>query len=930
MVAFEQIVKAIMVLVVVGVAIAIPLNILMGKETNLVRVMLGLGGNISELDKELMDEFKYTAELHKTASDSMLGLTYSINALAVTDYHDNLDEAQLSRLTGYATKRNEGYGFKGENTQVNVKTLPLGLKRLDLGAEDNADKAKLKLTMAIVDCWRRYKDVEFENKNCNQVYVDDGFNWGIGEGDIQGWFKGGNIKKLEAEYNRIYPEAKDVKGYVELAEDLLGNGWINGKEVHWINNVVINKNTKNIVICGNDRGVLGFRGVLITDDWTNCETKVDGTKYQYLVENFELPQELRKSGGFYDSVTWLETHGDPKYLVYYEVFPKGEDKQWEHFSWETFAVGVGIAVVAEGLGYGVIRLASPVWGVVKGTGKLFLKIPGVKALKELTERGMKELLETIGIKIAKEAAEKSTKEFTEEGVEKVLNVALRKGKLLSKSVTDKLGKETSEKMVTRARKAIIGWQKTPGWSSKYLKNGIITKEGTKKLNEKLTSEFGEELAERLGKKTSEEIIGEITEIAAKASKEAFDPKFLGKIYSARNGRKLLKDTFKTAQEAYEEGGEAAARKVLKESLDPTYKILEKLEPNDLVKIVRKNKDAARLVWEDGVGIDWTIFGGKPLSAMDDWSKVIGTTLEESKFSSRILGGTSSFVKGHTKDWAILVGSMMLADYIMSKQAKYINVGENAIGLKVPNEDVVIYGQKRGIWKQGLMTIDWNDDKGEFLKNYGEGGNVGLLPEAGAYYLQLERDKLDWWPDQDPTRFFLVSPCKADVYLTVDRCECFGNEEDDLEHPEYVKDFSDGKFENNKMMYKKIGEYDNPTKICNPNSWFDDDIFAPQYSPMCIKINPLIDETYPNNFCYSGSHRWQEGTQVFLRGVQVVDLVMIGVSTVVGPTCTAATAGLCALVWVPSIGVMMAIAGGAEASIRLIETTKAWPDHGSGT
>ena len=132
-----------------------------------------------------------------------------------------------------------------------------------------------------------------------------------------------------------------------------------------------------------------------------------------------------------------------------------------------------------------------------------------------------------------------------------------------------------------------------------------------------------------------------------------------------------------------------------------------------------------------------------------------------------------------------------------------------------------------------------------------------------------------------------------------------------------------------MIYKKIGEYDNPTKMCNPN-WEFDDVFAPEYSPMCIKINPLIDQTYPNNFCYSGSHVWQEVARPVLRGVQFVDLVMIGVSMVVGPACTAATAGACGLVWVPSFGAMMAIAGGAEAAIRLIERTKAWPDHGSGT
>ncbi len=124
----------------------------------------------------------------------------------------------------------------------------------------------------------------------------------------------------------------------------------------------------------------------------------------------------------------------------------------------------------------------------------------------------------------------------------------------------------------------------------------------------------------------------------------------------------------------------------------------------------------------------------------------------------------------------------------------------------------------------------------------------------------------------------------------------------------------------------MGEYDIPTKICNPNKWYDDDLGRPEYSPVCIKINPLIDQTYPNNFCYSGSHVWQGLSQVTLRAVQFVD----GILVVAGGICTIITAGACAPLAAPVWYYMILIGGGAEAGIRLIERTKAWPDHGSGT
>ena len=68
MIAIENIIQGIIVLLVVSVAIGIPTGILFGEDNNLVKTMLGVGGNITEIDKGIIAVHKEAISRNKVAA----------------------------------------------------------------------------------------------------------------------------------------------------------------------------------------------------------------------------------------------------------------------------------------------------------------------------------------------------------------------------------------------------------------------------------------------------------------------------------------------------------------------------------------------------------------------------------------------------------------------------------------------------------------------------------------------------------------------------------------------------------------------------------------------------------------------------------------------------------------------------------------------
>ena len=244
-----------------------------------------------------------------------------------------------------------------------------------------------------------------------------------------------------------------------------------------------------------------------------------------------------------------------------------------------------------------------------------------------------------------------------------------------------------------------------------------------------------------------------------------------------------------------------------------------------------------------------------------------------------------------------------ATRLESNIAKFTSVGTNALGLKwgiAPPEEL---GEKNiaPYLPRDYNTMDENAKlnwlEQNFFPNIGQDKRfTGLLPEVGTFYLALTKDRFVLWADQFPDRFHLVSPCYAAVYITVSRCTCFGKPTKDMavswfedeeifksgEHNDRIGkkvDFTykgldqkrsdsdkrvyllegeaqedivnqpgkDWRRPFNQMLYT-LDEKNEPVKYCPDSGYFTVD---QEYHPKCIKINPILDETKDQNYCYHG-------------------------------------------------------------------------------
>jgi len=172
--------------------------------------------------------------------------------------------------------------------------------------------------------------------------------------------------------------------------------------------------------------------------------------------------------------------------------------------------------------------------------------------------------------------------------------------------------------------------------------------------------------------------------------------------------------------------------------------------------------------------------------------------------------------------------------------------------------------------------------------------IDLGTEAHKHYVELVRDSglfLSSFMRQDPARFFLVSPCSADLKVRKAMRACreigisngeitINNEE---KHFEYYTDPSDT---SSLVEMSKITVPDE--KTLSPGGYVSEDFEAAKFcvtgysdtwffqkeyyhdSIPAIQIDPKIlsDE---KNFCYAGSHIWQDSMET------VVTIISIAIS-----------------------------------------------------
>ncbi|MBD3309640.1 hypothetical protein GF351_00290, partial [Candidatus Woesearchaeota archaeon] len=334
MLGFGQLIKAIMAFLVVVVVIGTVTGLLFGKDIGVISYLLGYG-NVSMYDQQIVERYDTFHSEHETAGNSILALTYGVNLLAV--YDAEKDSSYIER-----------YGEK-EFGSTKVSSIPkCGGEQLDLG--DQEDYAYYKLGRAYIDCWRRFKDMGYEQDVlCNSVDASSlGAEAKLSEGGLIGY-----IKENHAQYGE----------YSNLALELIGDGAGNAERIEFTEEITSNSG-RQYFICAKHRWSVLRDAVHITDKEEDCNVRYDDMCM--MIDDFELPQQDASS-------SWLDTNSDPKYVIYYEAFPEGEDASWQKFDVATVAYGVGLAVLAEtipAVGGFAVRKGVRLLGRIPGTGML--------------------------------------------------------------------------------------------------------------------------------------------------------------------------------------------------------------------------------------------------------------------------------------------------------------------------------------------------------------------------------------------------------------------------------------------------------------------------------------------------------------------------------------------------------------------------------
>ncbi len=256
-------------------------------------------------------------------------------------------------------------------------------------------------------------------------------------------------------------------------------------------------------------------------------------------------------------------------------------------------------------------------------------------------------------------------------------------------------------------------------------------------------------------------------------------------------------------------------------------------------------------------------------------------------------------------YAFAVSAGMAAMLADSLEKKFESVGVNKIAIRAPYEQTMI--------------------SGEYF--------MDLHPELKKYYLAVIRDKSETFfveslgLDQAPARFFLASPCVANLEVFKTKCQCVYNSE--LKEQAEIVDFGAGAMpvmtasinpqaaDPAKRYAYAVKECDAMDNLADPDAAIKGDIYVPE----CIGVTPTV---LNNTFCYSGIHALAEA------GKWGVVAGNVGAAIALEAGADALAASTLGIGLVPAKIAQYAITFGVDIlsawfEHMIVKTTK-WPNH----
>ncbi|MFH2019895.1 MAG: hypothetical protein ABIJ34_00625 [archaeon] len=897
-------VKAILTLIVILAALQIAVHYKEG-----IKPILALIDK-SILDQDLIDRYAALEGEDKEAINSMKALTYAVNRLAWFDTYstgnswkwddnvniaDELDANWYVTQSGTIVKGNppagydqlgsyQSFGRKYGDTSVIPTIMDTNLILIN---EPNKDLLLKQLAKDTVDCLDMFREMRGENIRCYAMdFSGIPTTTKVTKSDLPKGFE-----LLQADSNLCDDLCQ------KSLKDLTGNAWWDFWNVaNWEYSIkggtITNQNNRqnnNVVrICGDAKGV---DKVYVTDDFAKCKTPADALMFTMMIKDFSLPQDVDN--------TWFTKaflpHGDPKYIIYYEQFPDGEDSLWRYNSFSEF----GTFLSVEGFLFAVRMIpkaGGPLHSVLNSPqGRLVLgeiitkAITLQKSLLNFHFTNIKNFNAAIDelaqatIKTTNFIIGKDTKiEDIHSGIQDYVIVKYGGEYIISKyfsMISDDYYKEDTEKAnVANGQRynyeekflaltdSYFDSNKAPmtdtGFSAQFKQdavNAFTQVENNAKFSEYLAESVEEHL------KTGLFDTRWMFKVSSQSNDKMLELYEVNKVDSDQRKQELQAIFLKNTEILSTMGSKDKRDYELRKSI-VLGMMLEEQEKNPKLKNKFENKD------------------------MDDIAKNI---MKEIVLEPRPTSRDMNF-KDISVDRFILSSELVISTYRTANMAeKFYFIGTNSIGLKTPYKGVVRFDDSL------TKTWQWPKDKDKYLDYFNYFGGVwepvdkesaqppkdyqnkhyterylGLVPEANRYYLSLARDKVWYWKDQPNTRFHLVSPCGASVMIKVTQCECYGNPSDEQFNALGVNDllvklkFKDTTYETGKynpvydttiqnfdgqnpMLYGIDSDTGQIIKDCKPKGFGDSLPWSNDpYTPLCIEFDPLMDNENPN-YCYKG-------------------------------------------------------------------------------
>ncbi|MBU0756459.1 MAG: hypothetical protein KKF44_00200 [Nanoarchaeota archaeon] len=229
---------------------------------------------------------------------------------------------------------------------------------------NDVDEVSVDIARKILQCWDMYNDLQKKNTRCFSLDF--------------GTYSGEGIERLNIEEGLIYLRDTDKenecdKSCKEKSEEILGGffqDWTIRDRTQWKfdidgaitseNSLFGSKDKRLIQICAETgNSIFTLDRIYITDQIDVCKTPLDEFKFGFMVQDFKLPEDVAtglSAGGqtsFYKR--FIGAYGDPKYMVYYEKFPEGEDDAWAGYPFDdlgTTTIGIVSGLLLRRLPFG--------------------------------------------------------------------------------------------------------------------------------------------------------------------------------------------------------------------------------------------------------------------------------------------------------------------------------------------------------------------------------------------------------------------------------------------------------------------------------------------------------------------------------------------------------------------------------------------------